>query len=79
VAKLTSRQRQRLPASQFGLPELEEFPVCDARHANAAMSRLFQRKVARNLTREQWHRAYARILAAQLRFKAGARAACGKR
>ena len=34
--KLTSNERKELDTSEFGIPELREFPIHDAAHVRAA-------------------------------------------
>lgn len=36
--KLTTRERKELDDSEFGIPELREFPIPDAAHVRAAES-----------------------------------------
>lgn len=40
MAKLTAAQRKKLPASDFALPEQRAYPIEDATHARAALSRV---------------------------------------
>lgn len=42
MAKLTSKQRNKLPKSDFGLPGQEKYPVNDKKHAANAKARATQ-------------------------------------
>lgn len=42
MAKLTSRDRKRMKASQFAIPERRAYPINDRSHARAALSRVAQ-------------------------------------
>jgi hypothetical protein len=39
MAKLTSKQRKRLPTAQFALPKERKYPIQDKTHAVAALGR----------------------------------------
>lgn len=39
MAKLTSKSRNKLPKSDFGLPGVRKYPMEDKNHARAAKSR----------------------------------------
>ena len=40
MAKLTYRQRQRLPDSAFAIPEKRKYPIHDLPHARNALARV---------------------------------------
>lgn len=42
MAKLSSKQRNKLPKSDFGLPGSEKYPMPDAAHAQNAKARATQ-------------------------------------
>ncbi|MEM5853029.1 MAG: hypothetical protein QXG39_02865 [Candidatus Aenigmatarchaeota archaeon] len=42
AAKLTYRQRQRLPDSAFAIPEERKYPIHDIAHARNALARVAQ-------------------------------------
>ena len=44
MAKLTGRQRRRLPKSAFALPSKRKFPIHDKAHARNALSRASTQK-----------------------------------
>ena len=50
--KLTSNERKELDTSEFGIPELREFPIHDAAHVRAAEAyfRMHPKNIKRN-----WH------------------------
>jgi hypothetical protein len=50
VAKLTEKQRDRLPDSKFGLPEEHKYPMPDEAHARNAKARAAQQHKKGNLT-----------------------------
>jgi hypothetical protein len=53
MSKLTSRQRNALPASDFGLPQDRAYPINDRSHAAAAKSRATQQHARGNLSTAQ--------------------------
>lgn len=67
-ARLTSRQRARLPASAFALESRRELPILDAGHVRAAFGRLENMRDAGHLTASEYDHAHARIEAAARRF-----------
>lgn len=42
MAKLTAKDRKKLPASDFALPDKRAYPVEDASHARNALARVAQ-------------------------------------
>lgn len=42
MAKLTTKQRKRIPASKFGLPKSKKYPMPDKSHAANAKARATQ-------------------------------------
>lgn len=50
MAKLTEKQRDRLPDSKFGLPEEHKYPMPDEAHARNAKARAAQQHKKGNLT-----------------------------
>lgn len=42
MAKLTSRERNKLPASDFAIPSKREYPIEDRAHARNALARVSQ-------------------------------------
>ena len=50
MGKLTEKQRDSEPKSQFGLPEERKYPMPDKSHARNAKARASQQKKAGNLT-----------------------------
>jgi hypothetical protein len=42
MAKLTSKQRKKIPKSKFGLPDEEKYPMPDRSHAANAKARATQ-------------------------------------
>jgi len=53
MAELTTKTRNRLKDSQFGLPESRRFPINDRAHAANAKARAAQQVKAGNLTPAQ--------------------------
>jgi hypothetical protein len=43
VAKLTAKQRKKLPKKSFALPGKRAYPIHDKAHARAALSRVKQK------------------------------------
>jgi hypothetical protein len=66
MAKLTAKQRAKLPSKKFGLPEKARsakakkesgnYPIPDKDHAISAKSRSRQERKAGNLTKEEFER-----------------------
>lgn len=50
MAKLTTAQRIKIPASEFGLPASRKYPVPDKSHAANAKARAMQQVKAGNLS-----------------------------
>jgi hypothetical protein len=50
VAKLSEKQRDRMPDSKFGLPEEHKYPMPDESHARNAKARAAQQKEKGNLS-----------------------------
>ena len=50
MAKLSEKQRDRLPDSKFGLPEEHKYPMPDESHARNAKARAAQQKEKGNLS-----------------------------
>jgi len=50
MAKLTSKQRNSLPAKSFGEPKERKYPMPDKNHARAAKSRAAQQENKGNLS-----------------------------
>ena len=50
MSKLTSKERNALPASKFALPEQRKFPVNDRAHSVNAKARATQQYNAGNLS-----------------------------
>jgi len=44
MAKLTEQERDKLPKSEFGLPEERKYPMPDASHARNAKARAAQQE-----------------------------------
>lgn len=53
MAKLTNRERHKLSASQFALPEERKYPVNDESHAANAKARATQQYERGNLSAEE--------------------------
>lgn len=65
MAKLTSKQRNKIPSSEFGLPAERKYPMPDKSHAANAKARATQMLNAGELTkaeRDQIFRKANRIL-----------------
>ena len=66
MAKLTAKQRAKLPAKEFGLPEKARsseakkesgnYPIPDKDHAVSAKGRAKKQRKAGNLTKEEFDR-----------------------
>ena len=66
MAKLTAKQRAKLPAKEFGLPEKARsseakkesgnYPMPDEEHATSAKGRAKKQRKAGNLTKEEFDR-----------------------
>jgi len=66
MAKLTARQRAKLPSKKFGLPEKARsaeakkesgnYPIPDKEHAISAKSRARKQRKAGNLTKDEFER-----------------------
>ena len=50
MAKLTTKQREKLPDSKFGLPDERKYPMPDESHARNAKARASQQEKKGNLT-----------------------------
>lgn len=50
MAKLTTKQRKKLPKSDFGLPSEKKYPMPDKSHARNAKARASQQEAKGNLT-----------------------------
>ena len=50
MAKLSEKQRDKLPDSKFGLPEEHKYPMPDESHARNAKARAAQQKEKGNLS-----------------------------
>jgi hypothetical protein len=50
MAELSTKKRDKLPASDFGLPEERKYPMPDKSHAANAKARASQQKDEGNLT-----------------------------
>jgi hypothetical protein len=50
VAKLSEKQRDKMPDSKFGLPEEHKYPMPDESHARNAKARAAQQRKKGNLT-----------------------------
>ncbi len=44
MAKMTTKKRESLPSSQFGLPEKRKYPMPDESHARNAKARASQQE-----------------------------------
>jgi hypothetical protein len=53
MATLSEKQRDRLKASQFGLPEERKYPMPDKGHARNAKARAAQQAEQGNLTKSE--------------------------
>jgi len=53
MAKLHAEERNKLPASTFGLPAERKYPMPDASHAANAKARASQQESAGNITPAQ--------------------------
>jgi hypothetical protein len=53
MATLSEKQRDKLKASQFGLPEERKYPMPDKDHARNAKARAAQRAEQGNLTKSE--------------------------
>lgn len=53
MSELTTRKREKLPASDFGLPEERTYPMPDKAHARNAKSRASQQRDQGNLTKAE--------------------------
>lgn len=53
MAKLSEKQRDSEPKSEFGLPEERKYPMPDKSHARNAKARASQQKNEGNLTAAQ--------------------------
>lgn len=56
MAKLTSKQRNKLPKSDFGLPSERKYPMPDKSHAAVAKGRAQQQYDRGELTKSQLKR-----------------------
>jgi hypothetical protein len=66
MAKLTAKQRAKLPSKKFGLPEKARsakskkesgnYPIPDKDHAISAKSRSREQRTAGNLTKDEFER-----------------------
>ncbi len=50
MAKLTSKQRAKIPKAEFGLPAERKYPMPDAAHAANTKARASQQQAAGRLT-----------------------------
>ena len=50
MAKLSEKQRDKMPDSKFGLPEEHKYPMPDESHARNAKARAAQQRKKGNLT-----------------------------
>ncbi len=50
MAKLTEKQRDKLPADKFGLPEERKYPMPDETHARNAKARAAQQEEKGTIT-----------------------------
>ena len=69
--RLTTRQRERLPASQFALPERRALPIHDAAHVRNAAARLEQMRLRRSVTPREHSRALRAIQAREAQLGIG--------
>ena len=69
--RLTTRQRERLPASQFALPERRALPIHDAAHVRNAAARLEQMRLRRSVTPREHSRAMRAIQAREAQLGIG--------
>lgn len=53
MAKLSEKQKDRLPASAFGLPKERKYPMPDASHARNAKARAAQQVEKGHLTKDE--------------------------
>ncbi len=53
MPELTTEQRKREPASDFGLPDERKYPMPDKAHARNAKARASQQENEGNLTEEE--------------------------
>lgn len=53
MAKLTSKQRNKLPKSDFGIPSEKKYPMPDKSHASNAKARASQMEKAGKLSSSQ--------------------------
>jgi hypothetical protein len=53
MPELTTEQRKREPASDFGLPDERKYPMPDRSHARNAKARASQQENEGNLTRKE--------------------------
>lgn len=53
MAKLTTKQRKKIPKAQFGLPEEKKYPMPDKSHAANAKARASQQEAKGNITPSQ--------------------------
>lgn len=59
MSKLTSKERNALPTSEFALPGERKFPIPDASHARNALARASQQKAKGNLSESGFRRVTA--------------------
>ena len=60
MSTLTTRQRKKLPAKDFALPEKRAYPIEDKAHARNAKARAAQQRKAGNLTEAEEQRVDAK-------------------
>jgi hypothetical protein len=53
MAELTARKREKIPSSNFGLPDERKYPMPDAPHARNAKARAAQQEAKGNLTKAE--------------------------
>lgn len=53
MAKLTAKQRNKLPKKDFGLPDEEKYPMEDRSHAGNAKARAQQQYDKGNLSKDE--------------------------
>ena len=63
MARLTSRQRDNLPAKDFVFPQKREYPINDKDHARNALARVSQHGSPSEIAavKQAVHRKYPRI------------------
>lgn len=63
MSRLSSRERKRLPKSDFGLPKARKYPIEDKSHARNALARVSQHGTPsqKAKVRAAVHRKYPKI------------------